>query len=149
MPRKSSASAESVQVHFPISRPEPPPDLSEKEALQWRKIVDSLPPLYFDPAAQAVLADLCRTAGHCDEFGRWFADHRIDTLKTPQQFREHARMSRLYHAASSKLVTLSTKLRLLPQNRYQARTADYRAGRNPDGTAIERPVRKPWERFRD
>ena len=63
--RKSEASTSVVPVSISddgdvIQRPEPPGELTEQEADEWRTICNAVPADYFPPATWHIVASLCR-----------------------------------------------------------------------------------------
>jgi len=60
--RKSAADLESVviPVELPNARPEPPADLSPREAEIWRGVVSVMPPRHFGRERWPVLIGYCR-----------------------------------------------------------------------------------------
>ena len=143
MPRKSSSSSDIVALPVRRDPPKPPPDLTQAQAEQWQAICSVLPADYFRGEALATLAELCRAITDSREFARWLDAHPLDSLKTPADLRQHATISRLRLTASNLVARLSSKLRLLPSNRYQPINAASKAGltghRQPAGP-------RPWDR---
>ena len=143
MPRKSSSSSEVVALPVRRDPPKPPADLTQEQAQQWRAICSALPPDYFRGEALPVLAELCRCIVNSRQFAQWLDSNPIETLRTPTHIREHARVARLRLAASGMVARLSSKLRLLPSNRYQPINAGSRAGE----TGYRQPAGpRPWDR---
>jgi hypothetical protein len=134
--RKSAASLSVVQLQSP-AKPEPPAELSPQAAAEWRRITGALPYDWFTAPTQALLVQLCnhivqarRIAGSIDAFEtEWLAD--------PEGLARYDKLLALAARESSVIASLSTKMRLTPQSRYQpgrAATEAAKGGR-----------RLPWE----
>jgi hypothetical protein len=137
MPRRSAAS---LAIVTPIinRRPPPPDDLTEPQAVEWRRIVARMPGDWFPAETWPILAALCRhivqarmLADLVNQFRpAWAAEEggleRLDRLLKM--------LDREHHA----ICRMSTKLRLTNQSRYDAQKA-LTATRNA------RPENPPWE----
>lgn len=84
---------------------------------------------------------MCRNVAYSRQFSEWLDQHPISSLKTRQDLAEHRKMSAMHNAVSNKMVSLSSKLRLLPQNRYHANNVTSIANRTPPSSAP-----RPWDR---
>src|SRR3954462_11935047 len=90
MPRQSAKALmlEEGGLTPEVRRPDPPAELSDEEAVEWRRVVDSMPAHHFIPANHHLLIGLCRlliTARQIAVYIKMFRGHK-DV--------EHAR---LYH----------------------------------------------------
>jgi hypothetical protein len=114
-------------------RPAAPKGLSELAKVHWANIVASRPPEYFDAANQMLLGCLCEHIAASD----WIAG-AINGLAPddPKDFRRYARLLIMANRESSAIVSLMTKLRLLPTKKAAEMGAD-----TPTATAL-------WERHR-
>jgi len=138
---RKSAAAQSVTVvdgGFK-KRPEPPADLTERQASIWREVVASEPTQFFDTAAtRTLLTDYCR---HCETAE--ILTNLINTFK-PEWIRAEEGAHRLNGLLKMReretraAVSMATKLRITNQSRYENRGA-FTASRN----TVKGP--KPWE----
>ena len=135
--RKSAASLAVIR-QITDHRPPPPDELTEAQAVEWRRIVGRMPGDWFPAETHPLLVGLCRhivmareLAGMLDGFrAEWCAEdgglERLDRLAKMQD-REHRAMS-----------SLATKLRLTNQSRYTAGRAVTEAAKGVAG-------RRPWD----
>lgn len=116
-----------------IRRPEPPGELSKREAESWRRIVNAYDATRFDPGAEPILAQLCR---HIEAARKLAA--LIRQAEEAEEFDVDAwqGLLRAQDRESARIASLATRLRLTPQARYVPHSAGARA--QGDGA-------KPWE----
>jgi hypothetical protein len=130
-----------------MKRPAPPVELEPREKRIWRDIVASLPADWFT-TSQPVLTELCRHIRYSNELAVDVAQARtaIDQIKMMPEpplklllaaMRDYRILLRSHGYQSERVANLSTKLRLSPQSRYQASTAQVRATEEPAGP-------EPW-----
>jgi hypothetical protein len=136
---KSAASLAVVPVAISQAKPEPPADLTEAQAVEWRAVVMRLPPDWFPRETHGLLTQYCRhvtrarmVAGLVDSFlPEWTTDPdglpRLDKLLS------------MGARESKALAELAVKLRLSNQSRYTPHRAGTEAAK-PGG-------RQPWERL--
>lgn len=136
--RKSSASLSVVQLAPGMRRPDPPAELTPEQAEEWRAIVGRMPADWFTRENQAMLVDLCRhvviarrVSEQIDAFDpEWLADE--------EGLKRYDKLTSILERHTRTIASLSTRMRLTQQSRYNAAAAN---------TASERakgPV-KPWE----
>jgi hypothetical protein len=129
-----------------IKRPSPPPELDAREAVIWRRVTKRLPADWINSGAP-LFVELCRHIGFAAALKEDIALARaaIDALRTAEQpaskllldaTKDFRALLRLHALESQQIGTLSTKLRLTPQSRYQSSTAKVRAT-EPEGP-------EPW-----
>ncbi len=138
-------------------RPEPPDCLTPAESRQWVAYVERMPIDWFTAEVQPVLVNLCRAVCLSDYFaarlqevlgvldgleGRLrlehpgISDEDVETAVAILHGRK-VDYARSQLEQSKQVGSLSTKLRLTPQSRYQPNTA---AARTRD-----EPRKRPWE----
>jgi hypothetical protein len=136
--RKSLAS---LAVVRPISdsRPQPPPELTEEQSVEWLEVTRRLPTDYFPRETHAMLAAFCRhvvayrmLSKTIDEFEpTWMAEEggleRLD------------RLGKMRDREGRALSSLATRLRLSPQSRMHQRSAARAADRGGTGGP------RPWD----
>jgi hypothetical protein len=128
-------------------RPSPPPGLDAREAVIWRQVTKRLPADWVN-VGEPLFRELCRHIALAntlmEDIAR--ARARIDELRTSEQptskllldaMKNYRVLLRLHALQSQQIGTLSTKLRLTPQARYQPSTAKARATEELEGIA-------PW-----
>ena|SRR6478672_1920643 len=115
MPRESAASLAIVRQLEPIKRPEPPADLTDEQAVEWREITDRMAPDWFPRETFPLLSAYCKhivTLKHvgqliqAEQSSREFDLDRYDQLLRMQE-RESRAMS-----------SLATRMRLSQQSTY-------------------------------
>jgi hypothetical protein len=130
-----------------IKRPTPPPELDAREATIWRRVTKRLPSDWVSNGAP-LFGELCRHIGFSAALKEdiTLARAAINALRTAEQpaskllldaTKDYRALLRLHALQSQQVGTLSTKLRLTPQSRYQSSTAKVRATEEPEGIA-------PW-----
>jgi hypothetical protein len=119
MPRKS---AEAIAGDWfraqnappPPPHPEPPAYFSPAAAEHWRAIVASKPSTYFDAANRILLECLCVHAATADWI--WSEIHTLDP-RDKRQFQRYRSLGVMAARESRAIISLTTKLRLLPTKR--------------------------------
>lgn len=113
-------------THLP-ARPDPPPDLCEAEAVEWREIVHRLPADWFPRETHGLLAQYCRHV---------VAARRVAALieaADDDDVPALARLMRMQALQSGAIAALAAKMRL-----SQSASIDRRRAKAPAG-------QKPWE----
>ncbi len=123
--RHSAAEYLTPVIDLPVSRPEPPPDLSPAEATEWREIVGRLRPDWFPRETHALLSQLC----HHIVVSR---DLRA-RLKRTRELAVRLEILREIRSQSLVLRTLHTTMRLTQQSRHDPK-------RSTGGLS-----KRPWE----
>ena len=118
----------------PISaheRPEPPPDLTLEQRLEWISVVNSLRADWFTPETFPVLAQYCR---HVVE-GRKVAQ-LIQRLGEQDEIdvSDYDKLLKMQERESRAIAMLGTKMRITQQASY-----------HPDKTKGKGKVKSPWE----
>jgi hypothetical protein len=107
MPRKSAASLSVIPL-APKPFPEPPCELTKRQAAIWREIVSCRPPEYFDRACWALLVAYCRHADMAEVIAGLIRNCDPDDLY------RYGRFLDLAARESKMMMMLSAKLRLAP-----------------------------------
>lgn len=128
-------------------RPEPPDDLDEVEAAEWRAIVDRMPADWFTAEMQPILADLCRHI----VLARWFG---MELSKVRRQYHDDdgksglvgtlldgvKELTMLHKQQTDCVGRIATRLRLTHQSRNN-RDAATRSAKNSASASA-----RPWDR---
>ena len=137
MGKRGRPSADDLAARaLPWERPEPPEDLSEAQAAEWRAVVDRMPPDWFPRETHGLLSAYCNHA----------VSHRAISLRvrrweqkpTDRSLGLYKDLLKLRDREARAMTTLATKMRLTQQSRYDAKTASTAAKNGGDGE-------KPWE----
>ena len=110
----------------PAAFPAAPRGLSRRQRALWRSIAASKPPTWWDAATLPLLAALVAHAETLEHLQAQF--DQLGDLSTPAALAHLEQLSRLRDREAKALASLSTKLRLTPQSRYEPRAA-FRDGR--------------------
>jgi phage terminase small subunit len=124
----STISYDGLEIH---RRPDPPDHMGDDAAEIWRAITNSLPADWFSPGTLPLLEALCgltvsqrytlRAVQGVERDGQDFdGDSWVNLLRQMGEI-------------SGRIATLATRLRLTPQSRYGARSADTAARNAGDG----------------
>lgn len=120
-------------------RPDPPEDLTPRQAEIWRATVASEHAAFFDTAAlRALLTDYCRHREAGEKVSVVIDAFQAEWLKNSAGAKRFAGLLRMRELETRAAVTLATKLRLTNQSRYDERTAATAARNTAKGA-------KPWE----
>jgi phage terminase small subunit len=119
-----------------IRRPDPPAHLGEDAATIWRATVNSLPADWLGHGAQPLLAAFCALT-----VSQQFTIRALQRIEDGDDEFSHPGWAELQNQLgqiSGRVATLATRLRLTPQSRYGARSADTAARNEATGPP-------PWE----
>jgi hypothetical protein len=137
--RKSAEAQASVATAlvFPAQPPRSPDDLTAEEAVEWRGIVGGLPADWFNSGSLPVLRELVRHIVLSRQVAVELHAFSGISLKDATVLSQFRRLTKLHLEQSNKIASLSTKLRLTPQSRYDpAKAARHSA---------DSRLPKPWE----
>jgi hypothetical protein len=127
--RKSAAELATPFSIIPGARPEPPTDLTDEQADEWRAIVSRMPSDWFPRETHPVLAELCfyivRARDLRKKLGADGLEPALDTLLSDQ-----------HDKAAAKILAHSRSMRLTQQSRYDKTKTT--------GNATQK--RRPWEK---
>ena len=135
---RKSAAALSTVTNIPGQRAAPPAELTDEQAEEWRAIVATKPPEWFNRDCQALLVALCRHIVISRRVAEMVDSFPMDQLSTEEGLARYQRLGTMMERHSGAVATISTKLRLTPQSRYNPRSADTAASR-ADATGSSRP----------
>jgi hypothetical protein len=135
--RKSAEAQAIAALVFPAQPPPPPDDLTAEEVVEWRAIVGALPTDWFNSGSLPVLRELVRHIVLSRQVARELRTFDGGSLKDPAVFRQFRRLTAVHLQQSNRIASLSTKLRLTPQSRYDPA----KAARHSAGFAVP----KPWD----
>jgi hypothetical protein len=139
-----------------------PDELAPDEAMEWRRFTGSMPPNWFTPETQPMLASLCRHV----VMSRWIADQlqevragSLNVLETPSRAPEYGtkgspgrepreptalevvdKLLAMHAREVRQIALLMIKLRLTPQVRHLEETA-----REARATRLDMPKHRPWQ----
>lgn len=140
---KKSASAGAVVIEGGFSiRPDPPADLTERQAEIWRIVVASENPDFFATAVlRGLLADYCRRREAAESLSETInAVEPEEYLQSRDGIKVYAQLLRLRDMEVKGAISLATKLRLTNQSRYEKKGATT-AARNERAKVVG----KPWQ----
>lgn len=137
---RKSAAAEAVVITGAFGlRPEPPEDLTDRQAGIWRETVSSEPADFFNTAAlRALLMDYCRHRESAENVSKIINSFQPEWLKSQDGSKRYQALLRMRDMETRAAAQIATKLRLTNQSRYTpqaAATAARNVGRGP----------RPWE----
>jgi hypothetical protein len=120
-------------------RPEPPAELTSRQAEIWREVVASEHAEFFSTATtRIILADYCRHREAAENVSSILNSFKPEWLKVEEGARRYALLLRMRELETRASVAMARSLRLTNQSRYQPETAST-ASRNAIKGA------RPWE----
>ena len=134
--RKSAAELSALTV-LPGQRPEPPSELTDEQAAEWRAVVARMPTDWFPRETHQLLAQFCRHAVMARTLADKIAELDPKLLAHPEQVKHLDRLTRIAEREGRAMSALATRMRLTQQARYRAETAATAAAKTNE--------RKPWE----
>jgi hypothetical protein len=138
MPRKSAASLSVVQPLPGQKRPDPPEDLTDEQAVEWRKVVDRLPPDWFPAESHQLLVAYVRHVVNARVIAGKIAAFDRAWLDDPDGLLMFDKLTMMGEREGRAISSLATRMRLTQQSRFQKTTATVKAS-DPNST------RKPWQ----
>lgn len=121
-------------------RPEPPEDLTERQAAIWRDVTSSEALEFFATGAtRGLLADYCRRREAAEGISQIINSFRLEWLKTGEGVLRYKQLLQMRDLEIRGATSLATKLRLSNQSRYTTLRAATTA------RAELAKVAKPWE----
>jgi hypothetical protein len=135
-----SAAANAVVISGAFGkRPEPPDDLTPRQAEIWRETAASEPVDFFNTSAlRSLLADYCRHREAAENVSSIINQFRPEWLKNGEAVKRYQSLLRIRESETRAATAMARALRLTNQSRYTpgaARTAAANAGKGL----------KPWE----
>jgi hypothetical protein len=138
MPRKSAAALSIVQPLPGQKRPEPPSELTDEQADEWRAVVDRLPPDWFPRESHALLIAYCRHVVKARVIEGWINDVGWEGVDTDEGLRRFDKLTAMAEREGRAISSLATRMRLSQQSRYAHKTANAKA-------ADPKASQKQWE----
>ena len=138
---RKAAAAKPVVVEGGFARrPEPPEDLTQRQADIWREITASEDPDFFATGAtRALLADYCRRRDAAENISSVINSFKLEWIKNSEGALRYKQLLLMRDGEVRGAASLAVKLRLTNQSRYHHETAST-AARNAKLKAT-----KPWE----
>jgi hypothetical protein len=119
MPRKSAAALSVIAPPSVQKRPEPPAELTQEQATEWRIVVERLPAEWFPAESHQLLVAYCRhvvrarvVAGLIDSFKR-------EHLNTDDGLHRYDKLAQMADREGRAISSLATRMRLSQQSRYR------------------------------
>jgi hypothetical protein len=118
--RRSAAELAVVQIGTVCSRPEPPSELTEEQAQEWRAIVDRLLPDWFTRETHPLLVQYCRHTVSSRRISQLIAN-----LEQSDDFdvQTYDKLLGMQERESRAMASLATKMRLTQQSTYDKKKA--------------------------
>ena len=132
--RKSSAEIATIPLNGSIqtvARPDAPYELSDDQAVIWRRIADDLPADWFTPKHSGLLKMYCRHEAQSDRIAMLIEQEMAKRELDVQQYDKLLAMQEREGRAMS---SLATRMRMTQQALY-----------DKSKKAPSNSVRKPWE----
>jgi hypothetical protein len=137
--RISAAESAVVAPDFGGKRPEPPPELTERQREIWRLTTAAEPVGFFTPGAVlAMLADYCAHREAAEKLSAMIDAFEPEWLTTREGLARYHALLKMRELETRGSAHLATKLRLTNQSRYRPEKPDRLAGQGKNG-----PM--PWE----
>lgn len=111
-----------------VRRPEPPPDLTDEQAIEWRAVVNRLPADWFPRETHGMLAAYCRhvvTARRVSDL--------VTTIEAEADFviAEYDLALRMQEREGRAISSLATRMRMSQHSSYDKKTKKPAAGKRP------------------
>lgn len=135
--RKSAASLTVVSTSSleVVKRPEPPEELTDEQAHEWRAIVNRLPAEWFPRETHGILAQYCRHLVAARMVAQLV--ERVQESET-LDLDEYDKVLKLQEREGRALSSLATRMRLTQQATYTDKTPKGKGG-----------IRRPWDAGED
>ena len=145
-----SAAALAVVSSVTEYRPPPPPELTEAEADQWRRVVNRLPHGWFPVETHALLAAMLKHQSAHRALCGLIEEFDMSLLKVDLGVDHYGKLLVMREREGRAMAALAVKLRLTNQSRYTPATAQ-RQAQSPFGFIDahgEQVSQRPWEKHR-
>jgi hypothetical protein len=135
--KKSTAELSVVQPDgiTAIRRPEPPEDLTEDQAYEWRCIVNRMPADWFPRETHPMLAQYCRHAVAAARIAKMVADFECSASDDENWLNTYDKLLKMQEREGRALSSLATRMRISQQGQYNHK--------KKTGSAIAH--KRPWE----
>lgn len=143
MPRIAASAHTIADFAIPSPLLEPPADLSEEAAVEWRAIVGGLPAEWFRSDQRPAMRELCRHVIYARQIAEQLAGMRQQCLTAATAAGDKVRdifgkLLKLQGEETRLIVLLSVRLGLLPGDQPEKRRREALRARAVNGP-------KPWE----
>jgi hypothetical protein len=138
MPRKSAAALSVVQTLPGQKRPEPPEELTDEQAEEWRKVVDRLPVDWFPEESHQLLVAYCRHVTRARVLAGLINRFQEVWLCSADGVERYDKLLQMSEREGRAISSLATRMRLTQQSRYRADKAATK-------TSSPSAPSKPWE----
>lgn len=117
--RKPSDGVTTNGIAGGVERPEPLAELTAKQAHEWRVIVNRMPPNWFTAETWPILANLCRHIVNSNDISKAMQELSDDLLDDDVRA-QYNQLANMLQRESRTIATLSGRLRLTPQSRFES-----------------------------
>jgi hypothetical protein len=137
--RISAAESAVVTADFGGKRPDPPPELNERQQAIWRITVAAEPVGFFTPGAvTGMLADYCCHREVAEKLSQMIDVFEPEWMNTREGLLRYHSLLKMRELETRGAAHLATKLRLTNQSRFRPEKPDRLPGQGKNG-----PM--PWE----
>lgn len=118
---------------FRMDRPDPPSELTDEQAAEWRAVVDRMPGGYFPRETHAILVQYCRHVVTARRVSQLIA---ATEMQSPIDVDVYKDLLKMQEAEGRAISSLATRMRLTQQATVNAK--------------VQKPIdvgaaKKPWE----
>ena len=101
-----------------VRRPEPPPELNDEQAEEWRAVVGRLPADWFGRETFALLVQHCRHVSRARKLSQWIEE--VERSATPDPV-EYTKLLHEEAAQTNAIQALATRMRISQAASYDAK----------------------------
>lgn len=133
--KKSTAALEVVQPNgvTAVRRPDPPEDLTDEQAHEWRSVVNRMPSDWFPRETHPLLAQYCRHASAAKHIAELIENLMASAAEENDWLGTYDKLLKMQDREGRALSSLATKMRVSQHAQYNSR--------KKSGTNLPRP----WE----
>ncbi len=121
-----------------VTRPNPPPGLTEAQTEVWADVVLRLPPSWFPKEVHGLLAEYCRATTRAAFIGKEVDAFTPEWLKAPGGLERLSKLTNMLDRQIRAMTSLARSLRITTQSRMRPEMA-YRQAAAPGGD-----LEQPW-----
>lgn len=136
---RKSAAALAVVTALPGQRPEPPAELTDEQAAEWRAIVGRMPADWFTRETQPLLVQYCRHVVKARLVAQAINDFDPAWLADEDGLKRYDKLTQIAEREGRAMSSLATRMRITQQSRYNAAAANTASTKAAKGD-------KPWQR---
>lgn len=136
--RKSSA-ALAVVTTLPGQRPEPPAELTDEQADEWRAVVGRMPSDWFTRETHELLANYCRHVTKARTLAKAIDGFDPEWLVDEDGLKRFDKLTQMAEREGRAMSSLATRMRLTQQSRYNPAAANTSSSKSGSGD-------KPWQK---